>query len=253
MTLGDWEKKAYRQFNKAKKVFDKILWASMAAALIILAGCNSSDKSETKLSVEENLQLVQESNEDIFGWIYVPGTDINGPLLQNKDGEDDYYLYHNYMDEFDINGAVFIESANLPTMTDFNEVIYGKPNESTGFDDLYQFEDEEFFDQHDSMYIYINGNALTYVIFMAYERENANILEQYDLTYASGCQQFINDMNTAKSMNKNVRDGWENMIETDNFIVTLTAVSEGDKQLVVMGCLVGDAAGTIDRWFDVEE
>ncbi|MCR4832020.1 MAG: class B sortase [Butyrivibrio sp.] len=217
-----------------------------------LSGC-SGEKEEEELSVDETLKIVRETNEDIFGWIYVPGTSINGPLLQNKDGEDDFYLYHNYLKEFDTDGAVFIESANLPDMTDFNEIIYGKPNSSTGFIDLYSFEDKDFFDQHDTMYIYLDGNALTYVIFMVYERENNNILEKYDLTYASGCQQFIDEINTTKSMNKHVREGWENMIETNNFIVTLTAVDDSsDKQLVVMGCLVGDAAGTIDRWFDVE-
>ncbi|MCR4904085.1 MAG: class B sortase [Butyrivibrio sp.] len=255
------EKRNGRGKNK-RAVVNSVFGCAFAAILLaFLTGCSNTkeDSSTAEItreeSIDDKLAQIMELNPDIFGWIYVPDTIINAPLLQNSDGDDEYYLYHNYDNEFDINGSVFIESANLRDMTDFNEIIYGKANESTGFSDLYKFKDKAFFDSHETIYVYIDGNALTYEIILAYERENTNILEQYDLTYASGCSKFIEDMYGARSMNKYVRDGWDDVIVPENFLITLTALEEdnADKQYVVVACLVGDAAGTIDRWFDVEE
>ena len=49
-----------------------------------------------------------------------------------------------------------------------------------------------------------------------------------------------------------LRTGWEGAVSPENFIITLTTkdVHDPSKQLVVVGCLVGDIAGKIDRYVD---
>ena len=56
-------------------------------------------------------------------------------------------------------------------------------------------------------------------------------------------------------MNKNVRDGWEGAVGPENFLITLSTESYEDpgKQIVLVGCLVGDLRGTIDRYVDYSD
>ena len=34
--------------------------------------------------------VLKDVNEDIYAWLYIPGTEINHPVLQNETGEYDY-------------------------------------------------------------------------------------------------------------------------------------------------------------------
>ena len=65
----------------------------------------------------------------------------------------------------------------------------------------------------------------------------------------------MDEIYNGKSMNRIVRKGWENAVEVDNFIITLTTQNRDDptKQTVVVGCLVGDVRGEIDRDIDYSD
>ena len=152
---------------------------------------------------------LREINPDIFAWIHIPDTAIDCPVLQSEQS-DVFYESHNANKEEDDTGAVYIELANLTNMCDFNTVLHGKAKEGP-FADLYSFADPEFFEEHEYVYLYLDGNVLTYEIFAAYERENTSLIRTYDFTYLSGCRQFLSDLYGNKDREKNVREGWENV------------------------------------------
>ncbi len=189
-------------------------------------------------------------NPDIFAWLYIPGTDIDTPVLQSEEA-DDYYESHDAYGKENTEGALYTELANLKNMCDFNTVIHGR-TENDGkkglFKDLYQFLDPDFFAEHETAYLYLDGNLLTYEIFAAYEREDTSLIRTYDFTYIAGCQQFLDDLYGTRSMGMNLREEWED-VTPYHFLVTLTTAKEENpgSQLVVVAALVGDAAGTIDR------
>ncbi len=56
-------------------------------------------------------------------------------------------------------------------------------------------------------------------------------------------------------MNRNIRSGWERAVEVENFLITLSTRNNDDpsKQTVVIGCLVGDVRGEIDRYIDYSD
>ena len=243
----------------------KLLSVVLAAAL--LTGCGSSvgtqDESGAYGERDENAQdshvdfaRLKKENEDIFAWIYVPDSSIDYPVCQNLEGDDSFYITHNYQRQADPKGAIYTESANLTNMCDFNEVLHGSsPEDGSMFADLQKFMDKKYFDEHEYIYIYTKDNALVYYIYAAFLRNDTRLLEIYDFTYASGCQAFIDEIDGGKSMNKMLRTGWEGAVKPENFIITLTTRSKDDpsRQIVVIGCLVGDAAGTIDRVVDYSE
>lgn len=202
---------------------------------------------------ESGFDSVKELNEDAFAWLYIPETEINYPILQNAEGDDMFYTDHNEFKEPDANGAIYIEAANLNNMCDFNEVIHGaSPADGTRFAGINNFLDKKFFDEHEYAYVYMQDNSLTYYIIAAYTRDNTRLLEQYDFSYASGCSEFIDEIYSKAGMNGIIREGCESGLSPEHFLITITtdSVTEPGKQTVVVGCLVGDAAGKIDRDID---
>ncbi len=234
------------------------------AAVISACGGDTSDVSsdisdnsgEASTDITDELEAMIEVNPDVFGWLYVPGTGINYPITQNVDGDDAYYLTHdtNGITESD-KGGIYIEAANLMDMCDFNTVIHGKTTEDGDmFSELWNFADEEYFKEHDQFFIFLQDNTLIYEIWTAYEAPNEDVLSKYDFTEVDGCQMFLDDMKHNWTTKTNFREGWEKGCDPYNFLVSLSTVDEKhpDKQWVVVGCLVGDVAGTIDREFGDE-
>lgn len=206
--------------------------------------------SESAKDTVVDIKALQSENSDIFAWLYIPDTDIDAPVLQSAES-DDYYKNHNAYREKDPEGALYTELANLKDMCDFNTVIHGKTTEDGKkglFSDLYRFADPDFFKTHENVYLYLDGNLLTYTVIAAYERENTSLIRSYDFTYGSGCEQFLEDMYGTREMGKNLREGWEE-ITPYHFLLTMTTQqgTDPEKQFVVIAVLVGDAAGEIDR------
>lgn len=217
-----------------------------------MTGARDESSSESHVDFDQ----LKKQNEDIFAWIYVPDTGIDYPVCQSLEGDDFYYISHNALRQEDPKGAIYTECANLKNMCDFNEVLHGSsPSDGSMFADVQKFLDRKYFDEHEYIYIYTEGNALIYMTFAAFVREDIRLLAQYDFTYASGCQAFLDEIYENKSMNKIVRNGWEKQVEPENFIITLTThfAEDPSKQVVVVGCLVGDVRGEIDRVMDYSD
>ena len=244
---------------KSRGVKTRRIVTAILLLLMLLSGCG---KKEAKGDIDKTIEVNEENyidvarlrdgNSDIFAWIVIPGTNIACPVLQNSEGDDNYYAIHNFVKDIDPAGAVYIEAANLNDMCDFNTVLHGSSYTSDApFAQLDNFLDRAFLEENEYIYVYLDGNALAYYVFAAYLRDDTRLLEQYDFSYASGCQDFIDEIFDSRSMTKIIREGWEGQVKPENFLITLTTVNpETGKQLVVIGTLVGDVAGTIDRYVD---
>ena len=98
---------------------------------------------------EERVQRValselQAQNSDTVGWIEIPGTKVDYPILQSST-DDSYYLNHNIDGSEGYPGSIYTESYNGKTFEDFNTVIYGhNMKDDTMFGDLHSYEDSAF-------------------------------------------------------------------------------------------------------------
>lgn len=191
--------------------------------------------------------MLQAQNPDIFAWLYIPGTEIDLPVLQNP-VSDEYYISHDIYGDKNSAGAVYTEMPNLINMCDFNTVIHGNDlEEASPFKKLHNFEVADFFAAHETFYLYLPDNVLTYEIFAAYYDESSDILRRYNYTTYEGCRAYLEDICMERSMNRNFREGWEGLTPY-HFLVTLDGkVREDGTQYVVIGALIHDKAGNIDR------
>lgn len=93
---------------------------------------------------------------NVKAWITIPGTRIDYPISQGTDN--DYYLTHNYKNESDFLGGIFMDYRQSSDFSDFNTFIYGHninvANGSPKFGELIYYYDETFFNEHTTIYIY---------------------------------------------------------------------------------------------------
>lgn len=184
---------------------------------------------------------LHETNTDAYGWLYVPNTNIDYPLLCSSDQPDDFYLSHNLYKNYEFAGCIYSEKQNGRDMASRNTLIYGHNMlNGTMFRTLHYFEDEAFFNENDTFYIYTPGHILTYTIFAAYEYDDRHILNSFnnfqdDAVWA----QYLEDAQNPKSMNVHTRSL---DITTDDRIVTLSTCVGTNKgaRYLVQGVLVND-------------
>ena len=114
-----------------------------------------------------DLTALQEVNDDVLGWIRIPDTAIDYPLLQGTDNT--HYLYHTWDQKSSSVGSIFLEHLNSPDFTDHNTIVYGHNlNDGAMFAELKDFSDEAHWQAHPYIYIAAGGTVYRYEIFSCY-------------------------------------------------------------------------------------
>lgn len=119
---------------------------------------------------EMDLEALREVNPDVVGWILIPDTKVNYPLMQGEDN--DYYLNRTWEGKRNSIGSIFLEHLNSPDLTDFNTIVYGH-NMKNGamFGCLHQFRYQDHWQTHPYVYIRTDEGTYRYEIFAAYRAE----------------------------------------------------------------------------------
>ena len=121
-------------------------------------------QAEKLLGVD--LTELQAENEDIIGWIEIPGTPVSYPLLQGSDNE--YYLNHNWKKAYNSGGSIFMETQNRSDFSNFNTLIYGhRMSDSSMFNSLRHYADQTYLEQHPRIYIVTELGVKVYEVFAA--------------------------------------------------------------------------------------
>lgn len=88
----------------------------------------SSSASVAKMAKKQEqvflFQRLQTVNADIKGWLTVPGTNIDYPVLQSSKTEPDYYLHRSYKKRYAEAGSIYLQYDCSPE-TSRNTVVYG--------------------------------------------------------------------------------------------------------------------------------
>ena len=128
------------------------------------------DNSEETIFDENNEAILarysklKEENPDFAGWISVPGTTIDYPVMYIP-GDNDTYLYANFKREWDASGTPFIDgSCTLDPVSD-NLIIYGHHmNDKSMFEPLMNYKDPEFYEKHNIIHFDTYRETGTYEI-----------------------------------------------------------------------------------------
>ena len=202
----------------------------------------AQDTADNRVENPIDFTSLKQENPDIYAWIHVPGTDVNLPVLQSATN-DFLYLDHNKDGDYAIEGAIYTEMANDTDFSDPVTVLYGHNLQNgTMFSTLHYFENEDFFNEHDTLYIYTPGHALTYRVVSAYEYDDRHILNSYNLSDPTVRQEYFNFVMHPDSLLVNTRSDTELSID-DKIVQLSTCMSDTNhttSRYIVTGVLIDD-------------
>jgi len=171
---------------------------------------------------------LQEMNPDIYAWLYVPGTNVNSPILQ-REGEDAFYLSHNSRGKPSKEGAIFTEETY--TKKDFSDpvtVVYGHQTRSGEIFGNIQaaYAPPDGLEKHRKIVVYLPERELHYEAFAAVPFDMRHILYYNDFTDAEVFEAFLERVYSVRSINASIDKSVE--------------VTADDQLLILSTCLLGD-------------
>lgn len=111
------------------------------------------DKAEAVISkdsekeMQEKFSKLTAVNDDSVGWIFIPETQINYPVMQGEDNE--FYLHRNTSGDYLYSGSVFLDYRCEKDFSDSFSLIYGhNMDNGTMFADVKKFTSPEYFSSH---------------------------------------------------------------------------------------------------------
>lgn len=133
---------------------------------------NSISLSDEELAIYHNRQSSLLSiSPDYLGWIEILDTKINFPFVQGFDNQ--YYLDHDYLKDESIYGSIYMDY-RVQNMDDTQLVLFGHSvHNSQMFGYLSLYETQTYFDNHQTLKIYMPNEIRTYTVF-AVELIDAN-------------------------------------------------------------------------------
>ena len=145
-------------------------------------------------------QTLYNKNKKLIGWLKIDDTNIDYPVMQTVNNE--YYLDHNYNQEYDKNGSVFLDKDCNPAFPNTNMIIYGHHMKSGKmFGNLNYYSKESYFKEHPQIQfdtIYEEGMYEIMYVFRSRIYSEEEIVFKYyqflDVTSADEFNSYMNEM-----------------------------------------------------------
>ncbi len=126
--------------------------------------------TQVQLLLGLDLNALRQVNDRVLGWIRIPDTGVDYPLLRVKDNNE--YLRRAWDGTANNAGCIFLECRNNVDFQDFNTLIYGHYMRNGGmFGALHRYQEQEYRDEHPYIYIATDRGVRRYEVFAAYEAD----------------------------------------------------------------------------------
>jgi len=125
---------------------------------------NSNDEAEGTATNQKIIDLQNEVNNRVVGWLTIPDTVIDYPFVLPADNS--YYLKRDLYGNYAEARSLFMDYRCNEDFKDFNTIIYGhNMKNSSMFGDLRSFADEGFFDANRCGTIFLKDSTLSLEFF----------------------------------------------------------------------------------------
>lgn len=156
-----------------------------------------TEEEETELTVLEEYQTLYHKNKKLIGWLKIDDTNIDYPVMQTANNE--YYLDHNYNQEYDKNGSLFLDKDCDVVHRNTNLIIYGHHMKSGKmFGNLNQYSSEDYCKKHSTIQfdtIYEKGTyEVMYVFRSRIYNEDEIVFKYYQFLDAASEKEFNSNM-----------------------------------------------------------
>lgn len=237
LTIIRWEK----DNRKSKVLIDELkedvnIIDSNNSENIIFINPDSNKNSSYWYYINMNLINVDLSsleNNNLVGWIQVPGTNIDYPFVQTKDNE--YYLDHSFDKTYNKAGWIFLDYRNKADFSSQNNIIYGHARiDKTMFGSLKNTLNASWFNNIDNRVVKISTeyeNSL-WQIFSIYHIKTDSYYISTNFDNESIFQEYIDT-----SLNNSLYDFNVN-VYTNDVLLTLSTCYGDNEKLILQAKLI---------------
>lgn len=156
-----------------------------------------TEEESVELTVLPEYQTLYQKNKKLIGWLTIEGTGIDYPVMQTANNE--YYLDHNFNQEYDKNGSIFMDAACDVVHRSTNLIIYGHHMKSGKmFGNLNSYSSREYCEKHSTIRfdtIYERGvYQVMYVFRSRIYNEDEVVFKYYQFIDAASEKEFESNM-----------------------------------------------------------
>ncbi|MBD5504249.1 MAG: class B sortase [Lachnospiraceae bacterium] len=156
-----------------------------------------SEDETIQLEILEEYQTLYSKNKKLIGWLKIDDTNIDYPVMQTANNE--YYLDHNFNQEYDKNGSLFLDKDCDVVHRNTNLIIYGHHMKSGKmFGNLNRYSSEEYGKKHSQIQfdtIYEKGTyEVMYVFRSRIYNEDEVVFKYYQFFDAASEKEFDSNM-----------------------------------------------------------
>ena len=199
-----------------------------------------SDFVFTDPYVEELMSMdlsgLMEMSSAVKGWIYIPNSVIDYPILQHTDNE--YYLRHTWDGEYNRVGSIFFDCQNEADLSDFNTIVYGhNMNNDAMFSTLEKYLTKNYIEDHPSIYIVNENGIYKYNIFAAHRTSVSTISFGMKIQTEPMRQEYISFALDYSEIDTDIIPTTE-----DSFLTLATCSYTSEYRIVIQAILDKDAS-----------
>lgn len=191
-------------------------------------------KINSEANEDINIDELYQINNDLIGWIKIDDTDINYPVMQNKN-QPEYYLRRNFYKKYSSYGTPFLANeCNLNASE--NLIIYGHHMQNKKmFGALENYKRKEFYEKHKEIIFYTLDNIQIYEIFAVfkttlYKKDTFKYYQNIELNTEEAYLNFINKCCSMSLYNTNIKPNYKDKLIT----LSTCEYSEENSRLVVV-------------------
>lgn len=181
-------------------------------------------------SIANSLASLSSKYKNIVGWISLPGTALDYPIMQAAD--DELYLHHSYNGKYSRVGSIFLSYENASDLSDRYNVIYGHNMlDESMFGPLLNYaKDPAFIEEHPTFFIADKENVNEYDIvsyFYVYPTDTMYAVSYYNKNDY--------DLLTTNILASSMQDLGLDLTAEDDIAVLSTCSDTGKYRFVVVG------------------
>ena len=159
--------------------------------------------SEDMPEILDEYKTLFEKNKKLIGWLKIDDTIIDYPVMQTSDNK--YYLEHNFNQEYDKNGSLFLDCSCSVYPRSTNLIIYGHHMKSGQmFGQLQKYAKESYYEKHKEIQfdtIYEKGTyEIMYVFRSQVYNEDDLVFKYYQFINANSGTEFQSYMEEMKKL-----------------------------------------------------
>ncbi len=191
-------------------------------------GDDTGNEAEEETVFSVDYDALYAINKEYIGWIYIPDTKINYPMVRAKNN--DKYLHRSFKGQYAGCGTIFMDYRNKKDFSDPHTVIYGHLMKNhTMFYDVRRYDKKDYYDSHRYVYIYVDGGYYVYKTFSFFQTTASD--EVYTIKFDSS-EQFAEYCSQLQKQNKFSNDV---TLDANSKIITLSTCvdSSSDKRWVL--------------------